>query len=423
MAPKADFSRLQLWGLSGFAATAYFAKGINWLFFLLILIGSLSLVRSKIAQLRDNPMFWPVVGLIGLSLLSALWSDPTELVFWTHVILYALIALTPILAVTVRSADAKIIMGIFALASLLAAVLVLLNLGLDIPKWAIWKSLLSYDGNKAIANGVLLSCAAGLWLHWGLAQWADYGWRSRMGLACVISALVIAAAVALTAQSRTALLLLPMAILIAFALSGLPLKQRLLLGLAAVLAVAGLLASSDQAVTRLKTAVQGLSITAPQQAASNSVSIRQSMNKHSLQLIEERPWTGYGLGGWAREWNARAAQHKLHSSVTAHNEYLNVTAQLGVIGGLLFLAVMATLLASSFETDRRERAVAVLLACAWVWTSAFNSTLRDTVFSLPLIVIAGLALAASRRSNHLAVEMPSQALSPAQSSPGDLPAN
>lgn len=75
---------------------------------------------------------------------------------------------------------------------------------------------------------------------------------------------------------------------------------------------------------------------AGEQTDENGISARIEYLKHALMLFREKPLTGYGLGSFAQE--ARRIQTDVrYYSTDPHSMYVQMFAELGLVGGFLFL--------------------------------------------------------------------------------------
>ena len=103
-------------------------------------------------------------------------------------------------------------------------------------------------------------------------------------------------------------------------------------------------------------------------------------------VIEEglrRPWLGFGLGNF---WHQRGPQDRVRATLSwpvphAHNGYLELWLQLGVLGTTLFLFSLAASLKASFlsfinRTDGEERWPFVFL-CFWLLLNSVESQLVE----------------------------------------------
>lgn len=127
--------------------------------------------------------------------------------------------------------------------------------------------------------------------------------------------------------------------------------------------------------------------------ADNSLGLRLQFWRNTWRIIERRPLLGSGTGSLPVEYG-RIAPHDLRTS-NAHNEYLNTTEQLGLVGLVLLLGlgVAAWREARRLDASQRDAAQAVLVTIGV--GSLFNSLLMDVNEGRFLVVMLGLLLAAA----------------------------
>jgi O-antigen ligase len=106
-----------------------------------------------------------------------------------------------------------------------------------------------------------------------------------------------------------------------------------------------------------------------------SVGMRAVTWRISARMIEERPLLGYGTGGFASEYAARAKQSQTGWRATVvedpHSQYLSIQLQAGVIGTLAFAWFL--LAAVRQRTPLPYRVCAVALLASWAATSLVSS--------------------------------------------------
>lgn len=93
---------------------------------------------------------------------------------------------------------------------------------------------------------------------------------------------------------------------------------------------------------------------------------RLEFYSNTLTLIGRHPYFGTGTGSFEREYGRLASRRQMARTVDPHNEYLMLTAQTGLLGGLTFLALLAThaRLSSRLPLYEKRLARGVLLATA-----------------------------------------------------------
>lgn len=106
-----------------------------------------------------------------------------------------------------------------------------------------------------------------------------------------------------------------------------------------------------------------------------SVGLRLSFYKNSLRLIQEKPIFGSGTGSFIPRY---AALDPTYSTRNPHNEYLNVTVQLGVVGLIVLLLLFYFTWRDSFKLSARSQHVAQATMVAIALGCLANSWLMDT---------------------------------------------
>lgn len=109
----------------------------------------------------------------------------------------------------------------------------------------------------------------------------------------------------------------------------------------------------------------------------SSIGLRLIFWQTSLRIIADNPFLGGGTGSFAPEFTAHAGKYAGLKADNPHNEYLLITAQLGLFGLLCFL----WLLYSQFKLSRQLPTMYCMaaqgLVVAMMVGCLFNSFLRD----------------------------------------------
>ncbi len=123
---------------------------------------------------------------------------------------------------------------------------------------------------------------------------------------------------------------------------------------------------------------------------------RDLMWPYFLDAIENRPLFGYGLGAGKLLVNPDDPLIKLLGTTAAHNEYLRLSIDGGIIGcAAIFLAIIAWMWWGSRSLDARERLVLRAALIGFLLHSAFDNTLIAST-SVMLFCVIGAILARGR---------------------------
>jgi O-antigen ligase len=118
----------------------------------------------------------------------------------------------------------------------------------------------------------------------------------------------------------------------------------------------------------------------------------------TLDIIKAHPYVGTGLGAFGVVYTRYDSRNGLFRLEQAHNDYLQVLSDAGIIGGVLALSFVVLLFykaisrAKSRDDFRRGVALAALSGCFAVMVhSFFDFTLHTTSNALLFLVTAALA--------------------------------
>jgi O-antigen ligase len=118
----------------------------------------------------------------------------------------------------------------------------------------------------------------------------------------------------------------------------------------------------------------------------------------TVDIIKDHPLLGTGLGAFSAAYTLYDTGNGLYRLEQAHNDYLQILSDGGVVGGALGLAFVALLFwtalrrMQSHDRFRRGVALGALSGCAGVLVhSFFDFTLHTTANALCFLVLAALA--------------------------------
>ena len=354
------------------------------------LCAALLLRRQAWVGLRHAPGLAATVLLLGWLATTALWSPAPWRLIGGHLWMYGLLLLVPLIASACRPAVARRCLQHFAIVSALVGTLfIVAGAGLLPTLPVAWHTTVDAEGNQRIATSILLALGACLALWHAL----NPGSAVRWGWAVAGSASL--AGVALQ-DRRTGMLLLPV-LLLAWALARQPTWGRRLT-VAAAIGLAALAAwqVSDGVRARFAEGLTELRQFTSDDRVANSWGQRLRMWERTAEMVQERPLTGHGLGSWQSLWQQRVTPGTaLIEHTTPHNEYLLLAQQAGALGVGLWLWLLIGSLRRAMGAGA-SGVPALMVWTALAWVGLFNAVLRDAKFSLPLLLLAALAVAAAR---------------------------
>lgn len=147
---------------------------------------------------------------------------------------------------------------------------------------------------------------------------------------------------------------------------------------------------------------------------------RMEFYVNTLQLIGKHPWLGTGTGSFETEYNAHIAGRDLLSVSEPHNEFLHLTFQLGLLGGLAWLALLVNHWRLSRSLPEWERSVLQgVVLCIGLGT-LFNSLILSVTGGVVWSFLAGVAAGASLQDPSAE---PAPIESPAPGRPNSVPAS
>jgi O-antigen ligase len=120
----------------------------------------------------------------------------------------------------------------------------------------------------------------------------------------------------------------------------------------------------------------------------------------TLEMIKDHPLLGVGLGAFSDAYPRYDTGGGTYRLEQAHNDYLQILSDAGLVGGLLGLVFVAALFRVAFrqvqsrDKFRRGVALGALSGCAGVLVhSFFDFTLHTAANGLLFLVLAALATA------------------------------
>lgn len=159
-------------------------------------------------------------------------------------------------------------------------------------------------------------------------------------------------------------------------------------GLLALLFVFALYSGGEESLSRLVGTVN----------ANDPTTGRAHFWQGAIEIIKEHPVLGAGLGAFSAVYPRHDTASGMYRLEQAHNDYLQILSDGGIIGGLLGLIFVAVLFRKGFarlqsrDKFRRGVALGALTGCVGVLVhSFFDFTLHTTANALLFLLLAALA--------------------------------
>jgi O-antigen ligase len=343
--------------------------GLEFLLYALML-GSAEL-RARLAGAARQPLgamvllFWVVVTL-GLAYSAAPWRESIGMWLGWRKLFLVLIAVALFDDLVWKRRLALLLVAVALLSALASYVGILLDV-------SYYKYLPGIVIRNHATQGMVFAAAA-----FAAAVLARYEPLPRRRILLLFSAVLLVTNIAFVTPGRSGyvvLVVLSAALALAWFEGGRALSFKRLAAAAGLVALSlALLASSP--VVRQRTALGVTEVQTYEQAGADVTSMGQRViyARNTLQLIAERPLFGYGTGAfgeiYGRKVDGRPGMEglKIHDP---HNQYLNIAAEHGLLGLLVFLALLASAFRQRCSQPYRLLGLAVL--AAWCATSLFSS--------------------------------------------------
>lgn len=127
-----------------------------------------------------------------------------------------------------------------------------------------------------------------------------------------------------------------------------------------------------------------------------SVGLRLEFYKHTWELVRERPLLGYGVGDFAKTYQAHTGFSGARATNNPHNDYLMWWFKMGVMGALLLVLVYGALIRDAFRGSVAVRWASIALAGCFAVSSLANSFVMDFTSGHAFALFAAALLAYGR---------------------------
>ncbi|WP_454904406.1 O-antigen ligase family protein [Variovorax gossypii] len=353
---------------------------------------------ERLERLRTSPLAWPLAAYTGWTLLVlAVGPHYPE----TAANLWHGLRIATTLAVTVVLSDSEAKAGLrgFAGGAAFALAAMALSHTVGLPDFLLWHNVIVMKGNKSINDALLFAVlgatSAVLAMGWQIPWRHARAWR--LGMA-VVFPLAMVAVVTAGLPSRTSLVAMFAALVAACVHQWRGRLRTLAVALCMVGVATGAVLSQAHSIDdKFRLGLSELEAAQTGTVSEGSWVVRFYMYRETTRMMLDRPWTGWGIGGWTQEWKRRSPP-LLADYNMPHNDFLWMGSQGGVAGLLSLVAIFAAGLRAAWR--RQDLAGRLALSAMTIMTVAtcLNSAMRDAAIglSLPWVAFLFLRLAQSR---------------------------
>jgi len=346
--------------------------------------------QATVNLLFKNKYLWCPVLLFGMLALGTLYGDSPRREAFSTLGKYADLLCIPVFAIILRE-RADRITALHAFAISIAIVVILSYL----TRWEVLPALPFITGDTAsptvfkqrITHSILVAFGAFLFAWLG-----SISINPKQRLVWFSLALLAALNVVFLVKGATGYLTLSaLIVLLAWERLGWRGTAYGVLGLAALYSVLVAVPSPFQErVTLIQQEVQQWR-TDEASAAVSSSGLRLEFYHNTLKIIAAHPLIGVGTGGFPRAYARQVEGSGKTTTHNPHNEFMNIGAQIGVIGLLVLIAMFWKQWQSAKDLDSpMEQALARGLVLAMVTGCMVNSLLLDHAEGLFYAWLSGL---------------------------------
>ncbi|MBT2304882.1 O-antigen ligase family protein [Variovorax paradoxus] len=375
------------------ASVVFMPVGLNYLGGATVLVALLSAggLSERTARWREHPLRWPLTAYVLWTLVVfALQPHYSETAsnLWHGMRIAVTIAMTVVLS------DDETVWALrgFLFGALLALAAMLLTHMAGLPDLLIWHNVAVMKGNKSINDALLFAVLGASAAVWGLSHLSDALGRWRCAGAAFAATVGAAAIVTVVLPSRTSLLALLAAVLAACVHQWRGQLRSLFVALCVVgIAGGGLMSQAPSAQEKFRLGVQEVETAQAGAVSEGSWVVRFYMYRETARMMLDKPWAGWGIGGWTTEWHRRAPK-LLYDYNMPHNDFLWMGAQAGVPGLLTLLLILLIGMRHAWRRHDLTGRLAFVSMLILLLATSVNSAMRDAAIGLSLPWIAFLYL-------------------------------
>ncbi len=339
-------------------------------------------------------MWWPIVAYVAWTLVVLAlrpWypQTPSNLAHGLRIAATLLMALALTREEAIWALRGFLLMALFNIV-LIAMFWSAIFLKIYFPVLEPWRGVIFLIGNKSISNALLFTILGATAAVFGLQALSER--RPLRGVAAFAVTLAVIVIITFSLPSRTSLL----ALLLVIPAVCVHQWRRQLKVLALVMVAGGVIVAvglwnSPAVQQKFELGVQELEAAQAGAVSEGSWVVRYYMYRDTGRMILDRPFTGWGIGGWTEQWHLRGPE-LLADYNMPHNDFLWMGSQAGIPGALTLLAILLTGVWVAWRRDDlygRYAFAAQLIAL--IATNA-NSALRDAQIGLSLLWVSTIYL-------------------------------
>jgi O-antigen ligase len=172
-------------------------------------------------------------------------------------------------------------------------------------------------------------------------------------------------------------------------------KRMRVWGVVATIAVAGVLVFSSERMQKRFALAFKETATFHQDGEYTSVGARLKAWQFSVELFQQAPWVGHGIGSYrplAYEHFAPSPICKLGVCEQPHNQFILTAVEGGVLGLLALTAFLAAPLVSRSQPGSPAASLALPFVAIFVVTACFDSSLKIQAQAFFTMVTLGLLM-------------------------------
>lgn len=371
-----------------------------------VVLALLTLDRDRFAATMQRPAAWLPAALFALVLIGVLWSMQPLGGAMKWVAPYTKLLLIPLLLATAFTPRQALHVGYGFLASCLV-ILVLSYAALLWPTgpWKWFNSLGVPFKDNAVQSECFAICALGLALG-ATRVWSDGDRRRAVALALL--ALLFFANIFLIYVSKTGMLV-AFTLVAVFVLRTGGWRTALVLGVPIVLIVAGSLLYSPAAQQRVAEIATDVTAAGKDGTETISTASRIDFWKKASEFVKQAPLLGHGTGSIRPLYQSmEATRPSPYGEAVAdpHNQFLHIVLQVGLLGGVMLLAMWAAHVRLFTGCDMTSTMGLAIVAQNFVG-SLFNSHISQVTQGMLYCLGVGLLGAVALHRNAITAPSPS----------------